>query len=179
MKKLLLTTGVLAAVAGSQLGYAACVDSGNPNTTASCASTVTLNVASLVVIKGLDDYDFTDAPGWGGTGATGDDSVVNGALCIGTNNPATGVNVTISSLNGGFEATGTTGGPIAYSVYFDGSGTPVADGTPVPVSGGNLDDLNCATEGFDLNVEFTGAQLLTAVGGVAYSDTVTVSVAPL
>ncbi len=177
MKKLLLTTGVLAAVAGSQLGYAACVDSGNPNTTASCASTVTLNVASLVVIKGLDDYDFTDAPGWGGTGATGDDSVVNGALCIGTNNPATGVNVTISSLNGGFEATGAAGGPIAYNVYFDGSAAP--NGTAFSADTAKLDNLNCANENFALNVEFTGAELLTAVADVSYSDTVTVSVAPL
>ena len=178
MKKLLMTSAVVAAVAGSQMGYAACADSGlgTNATPATCDADVTLTVENSVVIKGLDDYDFTNAPGWDGTGAGA--SRISESLCIGTNNTANPVNITFTSTNGAFNATGASGGPIAYSIYFNGAGTASAYNSPAVVPVGVLGDLACATEAIDLDIEFGGADLLTAVGGVSYSDTVTVTVAP-
>lgn len=174
-KKLLLTSGFMAMVAGSQIGYAACVDSGAPGASASCTSDVTLSVADLVVLKGLDDYDFTGAPGWDGT--AGGSSSVAGDVCIGTNNIANGVDVTITSASGDFSVTGSSGGPLSYTVELNSSA--VTHGTPIDVTGGALlDNLVCANENFDLDVAFAGTELLAAVGGVTYTDTVTVLVAP-
>lgn len=180
MKKLLLTSGAIAVLAGSQMGFAACDDSGNPNaTSASCDSTVTLKIDDMVVLKGLDDYDFSDpgAAGWDGTGGT--DAVVNGDFCVGTNNAASGVSVSVSSIND-FEVQRGDGTAVSYNAYLNGSGTALANGaTPLSLSGADVDNLECLTQSIDLNVEFTGTALMAAnVGAEPYLDTITVTVAP-
>lgn len=180
MKKLILTAGVLAATAGSQLAFGACTDSGigDSSTPATCDSAVTLQVSDLVVIKGLDDYDFTDpaANGWDGTAGT--NALVTGDVCVGTNNSANGVDVTFDSANG-FAVSDGSNPDVSYSMFFNGSAVALTDGQIVDVTAGtDLDDLACANENFALNVQFDGTALVTAAVGSTYSDTVTVTVAP-
>lgn len=178
MKKLLMTSAVVAAVAGSQMGHALCADSGlgTNATPATCEADVTLTVQNSVVIKGLDDYDFTNAPGWNGLAAGA--SRISSNLCIGTNNTANPVNITFTSDNGAFNAEDISGNPIAYSIFFNGSGTASNYNDPAVIPAGDLSNLACASETIALAIEFAGADLLTAVGGVSYTDTVTVTVAP-
>ena len=181
MKKLLLTTGVIAALAGSQMGFAACASSGVTDTSASCGSAVNLQVANVAVLKGLDDYDFSDpaAKGWNGTSAADDKAVSPGAVCIGTNNPGVGVRVSFSSA-GDFQVTNSTKPPVTYDVYFNNESERLTQNKSFDiVSDGKLDNLLCTNQNYPLNVEFTGTELAKAASDAAYTDIITVTVAPL
>ncbi len=177
MKKVLLTTAAMAMMAGSQMGFAACVDSGNPATSASCQSEVTLQVNKLVVLKGLDDYDFSDpgSNGWDGTDQT--NAVVEGNFCVGTNDSSSGVTVSVGSANGGFEVEGANPGDrVAYSVL--ANNVAVTDGGNIDITNAALESLGCNNDNVAMNVQFAGADLLSASVGQEYTDTITVTVAP-
>ena len=183
MKKALLTSVAAAALAGSQIGFAACtMSAGGPNaTSASCESTVTLKLDEMVVLKGLDDYDFSDpgAAGWDGTAAGS--AAIPGNFCVGTNNSTGSVSLTVSSTNN-FEVQRADGTGVSYNAYLAGSTAPLSNASGsslAPLSNAVVDDLACANEAIALNVEFTGAALIAAqVGTEAYTDTITVTVAP-
>ena len=183
MKKALLTSAAIAALAGSQLGFAACVMSaGGPNaTSASCDSTVTLKLDEMVVLKGLDDYDFSDpgAAGWDGTDAG--TAAIPGNFCVGSNNAAGSVSITVTSTND-FQVERADGTGVRYSAFLGSSPTALTNATGTglpPLAAGVVDDLACANELVALNLEFAGADLVAAdVGTEAYTDTITVTVAP-
>jgi hypothetical protein len=182
MKRALLTSAAAAALAGSQIGFAACsMSAGGPNTTsASCDSTVTLKLDEMVVLKGLDDYDFSDpgAAGWDGTDQG--KAAIPGSFCVGTNSSNTGVSVTVSSTHD-FEVQRADGSGVSYSAFLGSSTTALsnATGANIALAAAVVDDLACANELVDLTVEFAGTALLAAaVGAEAYTDTITVTVAP-
>jgi hypothetical protein len=185
MKKALLTSVAAAALAASQIGFAACVESkdGANTTSASCESTVTLKLDRLVVLKGLDDYDFSNpgAAGWGGTSDAADIAAIDGNFCVGTNDPTDSVILTVSSANNFAVQRASGGPPVSYNAYLAGSTTRLSNssGSGLVFNGATVDDLICDDEAIALNVQFTGAALAAAaVGTEAYTDTITVTVAP-
>jgi hypothetical protein len=177
MRKVLLTTAAMAILAGSQMGFAACTTSGNPAESASCDSKVTLQVKKLVVLKGLDNYDFSDpgSKGWDGTADT--NAVQPGSFCVGTNDSNSGVSVTFTSSNGGFQVQGfDSTDTVAYSVIANNAA--INDGDAIDMTSSTLQNLGCGTDNFNMDVQFAGADLLLATVDQIYSDTITVTVAP-
>jgi hypothetical protein len=161
---------------------------GTPGTSSNGSVNLSLTMQRQVVVAGLDDITI-NAAGWDGSS-----DIVSAAedFCIGQN-MGFGFSLTFTSGNGGagsFTAEDGSNNPVDYNVYFaNGTGATIGD-TPA-TSGSALttttdgvsptpqQNLSCGSNNASMIVEFPGTNLQAASNdGTAYTDTITVQVAP-
>lgn len=137
-----------------------------------------VDIPAAVRVNGLGDISLGT---WSGSG---DMSASSAAFCIGTN--GSGVNLALSSLNGGAGAWLLRDGPnsLGYAVGLSGVGAAgsVASGSTYSLtkgSGTGVQGLDCATAGSVIHIAVPAPNNLeTAVPG-SYRDTITLSVQPI
>ncbi|WP_237067253.1 hypothetical protein [Microbulbifer guangxiensis] len=147
-------------------------------TNSSGTSLITLEVGSLIVVKGLEDITLTTA----GTPA-GTDIATSGTLCVGGVG-FSGYSIELDSTNGGADSAvyqlsnGTD--TIDYLVAFDddensASGvSPTADGSIAGFT--NLGTLGCTTDNAKLFVTVEAAEWESITDTTNLTDTLTVTV---